>query len=237
MASDGPSEGAARGSGDAVGSSDVAGFGDTGGGRDDIAGRPAPGPTAAPATAAPASPASPATETTPPLTTPVAESTPPLTAPPPTTSTTPEYAERLWVPWTWWVLGLVAAALLCLEVTTTLTIGDIWRGWQVITVTVVAGFLVGWLVSQSQARVAVTGGDLVAGPARLPIRYVGEVRLVDADARRRLMGPAADPAAYTFVRAWIRLAVLIEITDPDDPTPYWLVSTRHPRALAAALGR
>ncbi|HSV37187.1 MAG TPA: DUF3093 family protein, partial [Nocardioidaceae bacterium] len=23
--------------------------------------------------------------------------------------------------------------------------------------------------------------------------------------------------------------------DPDDPTPYWLVSTRHPRTLAAAV--
>jgi hypothetical protein len=147
------------------------------------------------------------------------------------------YAERLWVPVMWWVLGIVAAGLLCLEVMTTLTVGRIWVGWQVVTVTVVAGVLLSWLISQSTALVEVVDGELVAGPAHLPLRHVGEVRLVDEAARRRLMGPGADPAAYTFVRAWIRQAVLIEITDPDDPTPYWLVSTRRPRALAAALGQ
>jgi Protein of unknown function (DUF3093) len=147
------------------------------------------------------------------------------------------YAERLWVPWTWWVLGIAAAALLCLEVLTTLTIGRIWVGWQAMTIAVVGGFLFGWLVSQSRTLVEVVGDELVAGPARLPLGHVGEVRLVDEAARRQLMGPGADPAAYTFVRAWVRLAVLIEVTDPDDPTPYWLVSTRRPQALAAALGR
>jgi hypothetical protein len=141
------------------------------------------------------------------------------------------------VPWTWWLLGIVGGGLLCLEVTTTLTVGDIWVGWQVITIAVVAGLLFGWLLSQSAARVEVVDGELVAGHAHLPVEYIGELRLVDDAARRRLMGPGADPTAYTFVRAWIRLAVLVEITDPDDPTPYWLVSTRHPTALAAALGR
>jgi hypothetical protein len=31
--------------------------------------------------------------------------------------------------------------------------------------------------------------------------------------------------------------VRIEVTDPHDSTPYWIVSTRHPDALVAALGR
>jgi hypothetical protein len=29
--------------------------------------------------------------------------------------------------------------------------------------------------------------------------------------------------------------VRIEVLDPDDPTPYWVVSTRHPERLIAAL--
>jgi len=27
----------------------------------------------------------------------------------------------------------------------------------------------------------------------------------------------------------------VEVTDPDDPTPYWLLATRDPQRLAAAL--
>ena len=29
--------------------------------------------------------------------------------------------------------------------------------------------------------------------------------------------------------------VLLVLDDPDDPTPYWLVSTRHPEKVLAAL--
>jgi hypothetical protein len=31
--------------------------------------------------------------------------------------------------------------------------------------------------------------------------------------------------------------VLLVLDDPEDPTPYWLVSTRHPDRVLSALGR
>jgi hypothetical protein len=37
------------------------------------------------------------------------------------------------------------------------------------------------------------------------------------------------------LRAWARTAVRVEVLDPADPTPYWLVSTRRPDELAAAI--
>ncbi|MGW9267500.1 DUF3093 family protein, partial [Gordonia terrae] len=37
-------------------------------------------------------------------------------------------------------------------------------------------------------------------------------------------------------RSWVKTMVLIVLDDPDDPTPYWLVSTRRPAELLAALG-
>ena len=147
------------------------------------------------------------------------------------------YRERLWVPWPWWVLGLFSGAMLSLEVMATLALGRLWIGWMVLTPVTVVGVIVAWLVTQSLTRVEVVDGELVAGPARLPASCIGDLRLVDTAARRRLMGPEANPAAYTFVRPWVRTAVLVEVTDPADPTPYWLVSTRHPFRLAAALGR
>jgi hypothetical protein len=33
----------------------------------------------------------------------------------------------------------------------------------------------------------------------------------------------------------VRGGVRVDVADPDDPTPYWLVSSRHPDKLAEAL--
>ena len=51
----------------------------------------------------------------------------------------------------------------------------------------------------------------------------------------RLAGRDADARAYLLLRPYLRRAVRIAIDDPADPTPYWLVSTRRPTRLAAAL--
>jgi Protein of unknown function (DUF3093) len=37
------------------------------------------------------------------------------------------------------------------------------------------------------------------------------------------------------LRPYIATAVEITLNDPDDPVPYWLVSSRRPRAFAAAV--
>ena len=42
--------------------------------------------------------------------------------------------------------------------------------------------------------------------------------------------------AFVAIRPWIGPGVQIILDDPDDPTPYWVVSTRHPRRLMAAMG-
>ena len=49
------------------------------------------------------------------------------------------------------------------------------------------------------------------------------------------LGPELDPMAYMMIRGWIRRIVRIEITDPDDPTPYWVFSVRDAPGLLAAL--
>ena len=51
----------------------------------------------------------------------------------------------------------------------------------------------------------------------------------------RQLGHAVVLLSPHLVRPYVRRGVLVRVTDPDDPTPYWLVSSRHPRTLAAAL--
>ncbi|WP_448629295.1 DUF3093 domain-containing protein [Cellulomonas soli] len=84
-------------------------------------------------------------------------------------------------------------------------------------------------------RVAVVDGELLAGRARIDVAWLGEVTTLDRAGLRAAMGPDLDARAYVCVRAWISGAVRVELRDPQDPTPYWLISTRHPARLAAAL--
>jgi hypothetical protein len=44
-----------------------------------------------------------------------------------------------------------------------------------------------------------------------------------------------DMRAWLLIRGYISPIVRIQITDPNDPAPYWIVSTRNPQKLAAAI--
>ena len=52
-----------------------------------------------------------------------------------------------------------------------------------------------------------------------------------------MAGPEADARAFLLLRPYLKRAVRVEITDPADPAPYWLVSSRRPDELAGALHR
>jgi hypothetical protein len=52
-----------------------------------------------------------------------------------------------------------------------------------------------------------------------------------------LRGPRADPRARLMLRPYLKRAVYIALADPGSDVPYWLVATRHPAELAAAIER
>lgn len=83
--------------------------------------------------------------------------------------------------------------------------------------------------------VEVADGHLRAGRARIPLALLAEPVPLDVAATRRELGPDLDARAYVCLRSWARTAVHVAVVDPQDPTPYWLVSTRRPAALAAAI--
>ena len=108
-----------------------------------------------------------------------------------------------------------------------------WLGYAVLIP--LAALVLVWL---GRVRVQVRDGELRAGPATLPLRYVGRVDVIrDRDAKQVALGPDLDPAAYMLHRAWVKPVVRLEVTDPQDPTPYWVVSVRDADALVRALGR
>jgi len=141
-----------------------------------------------------------------------------------------EYGERLAVPLRWWVQGTMLVASLWLATIVALPPVAAW-----VVAGVALGLMTALLVGFGSARIRVGGGQLAAGRARIGAEHLGEAVPLDADATRRLAGPEADARAYLLLRPYLKRAVRVDITDPADPAPYWLLSTRRPDELAAAV--
>jgi hypothetical protein len=140
------------------------------------------------------------------------------------------YDERLGVPLRWWVQGVMLVATLWLALIVSLPGALAW------TFTGIAlALLVALLVSYGSPHVTVADGWFRAGRARIEAVHLGAVAALDPEESRRVAGPEADARAYLLLRPYLKRAVRVEITDPADPTPYWLVSSRHPDELARAV--
>ena len=150
--------------------------------------------------------------------------------PPVIDATEPVFAERLTVPLWWWPLGLGVATLLAAEVHMGYPGMRAWLPY-VVTVPLTCVMLV-WL---GRHRIQLSGGELRVGPAHVPVRHLGQVEVIHPAGKRRALGPDLDPAAFVLHCAWIGPMVRITITDPADPTPYWVFSVRRAEGLAALL--
>ncbi len=83
--------------------------------------------------------------------------------------------------------------------------------------------------------IEVTDTEFRAGRAHLPRTLVGEATAHTGAEATTQRGPALDARAWTLFRGYVRGVVRVEVTDPADPTPYWLVSARNPQAVVDAL--
>ena len=139
------------------------------------------------------------------------------------------YHERLTAPAALWVGALAVAVVLGLTVGAALGPVAATAGGVLL-----AGLSV-MVLLRSAAVVEVRDGDLVAGPARIPVRLLGPAEVLDGDRARAVRGPESDPAAFHLIRGWVAEGVRLEVLDPGDRTPYWFVATRRPARLAAAI--
>jgi hypothetical protein len=103
----------------------------------------------------------------------------------------------------------------------------------------IAGFLAvatSWLaLFLSAPRISVTSDALIINRATLDRAVIGELEHITRDNIFSERGPKLDFRAFTVFQGTVKEAVKIELKDPLDPTPYWLISTRRPTELIAAL--
>ena len=85
--------------------------------------------------------------------------------------------------------------------------------------------------------VEVRSGELRAGRAHIPVRLLGEPQVHAGDDARHARGAGLDPRSWHLIRGGIDGVVVLPVTDPDDPTTAWVISSRTPDRLAAAVRR
>jgi hypothetical protein len=153
------------------------------------------------------------------------------------------YVEQLRTPW-WWYLGAVGVALL-LGLEFAVAVPG-WLALASFAVLLPGGLLFVWRLSAG--RIEVSGGTVRAGVRSVAVTDIEQAIDLTPVELRRLVGRHGDPLAFTYIRSWIGPGVQLVLrppaepapavdADPDEhyPVPYWVLSSRHPDRLLAAL--
>jgi hypothetical protein len=139
------------------------------------------------------------------------------------------YEERLTAPRSWWLISVfvgISLGLVLLPFGTLPMLAGLAGGTAAAAVVASA---------YGSVRIRVVGDALIAGDARVPVSALGEAEVLDAEEARAWRTYKADVRAFLLLRAYIPTALRVEVTDPEDPTPYLYLSTREPERLAQAL--
>jgi hypothetical protein len=142
----------------------------------------------------------------------------------------PVYREVLRTPWWWYIVGLVVASLLAGEFHVA---GFHLTDWIPFGTLLPLSVVIVWWLGRS--RLEISGGEVRVRGAHLPVEYVSGSVSLDTRTLRRVVGREGDPAAFVSIRPWIGPGVQLWLDDPEDPTPYWVVSSRHPERVITAL--
>jgi len=141
---------------------------------------------------------------------------------------TTTYRERLWpAPWLFISTALVIPASLLVFLPISIPAGVVVA--IVLYAACVTALILGGPV------IEVDGGEFRAGRAKLPLSIVGSVEGFSGDEARAERGQRLDARTWLLIRGWISPLVKIQILDERDTAPYWVVSTRHPDAVVAAI--
>jgi hypothetical protein len=144
---------------------------------------------------------------------------------------TPIYRERLWPSLGMWTFLFAMSISLGIAYAQPFGAFIGWLTFGILSGAIIVGLLV------STPKIEVSYSTLQVGRAKLPISYVGQFRHLDSAATKLARSTNAHADAYLNLRGGISDTFIVEITDVDDPHPYWQFSTRNPEKLAAAIKR
>ena len=140
------------------------------------------------------------------------------------------YRESMRTPWWWYLIAVGVAGLLAGEFHIA---GLHLTDWIPFGTLIPLAIVIVWWLGHNSLEIA--DGELRIRGAHLPLTYVTGAVSLDEITLRRVVGREGDPAAFVSIRPWIGPGVQLWIDDEDDPTPYWIVSSRHPDRVVKAV--
>lgn len=138
------------------------------------------------------------------------------------------YRERLWPS-----VGLFIALLLLIPASLLVFLPINTLVGVVFAVVAYAGITI--LLVATAPVIEVTDTRLTAGRGVIALEFVGEPMAFEGEDASLQRGRGLDARAWVVIRGWVSPVVKLPLNDPADPTPYWLVSTRRPAELVAAV--
>ncbi len=141
-----------------------------------------------------------------------------------------DYVERLRVPSWWWLV--VAFFVLSLAV----AVFAYLPAWTAAAVTAaLGGGVVLVVIGYGSSTLRVDGSGLRVGHSSIEGRWISGVEALDAGAASAALGRDADHRDFLHTRPYIAGGVRVTLSDPADPHPHWIISTRRPAELARAI--
>ena len=130
-----------------------------------------------------------------------------------------------------WLIALVYFLILSLVI-------SIWAALGNTPAVVSLGILSIWLIVayfKSALTIEVDENELRVGAARIEHAYIGDAIALTPVEMKSIRTRDADPSAYLAIRFWSSNGLKLKISDPRDPTPYWLITSNKADDLVKAL--
>lgn len=139
------------------------------------------------------------------------------------------YQERLWPkPWVW-AVPVFLIAILAIAYGAAYGVTWAWTIFIPATALAVAG------ITALSGRIAVSDQSLRVGRAHIPVTVLCDLQIVEPTELTGFLRDG-DPRTFLMVRTWsTNKALRMTIDDSDDPHGHWLITTRHPHQLMAAI--
>jgi hypothetical protein len=136
------------------------------------------------------------------------------------------YREHLRTPYGWYPVALFVASLLAAEFHVGRYSLTDWIPWCTL---LPLSVIFVWMFGRSY--VEIRDGELKIRGAHIALSEITGAVALDAATLRRVVGREGDPAAFVSIRPWIGPGVQLWLDDPEDPTPYWVISSRTPQEV------
>ena len=133
-----------------------------------------------------------------------------------------------WPLWLWLFCLFIAGSL---AIAVEAAIGNT-AAWIVLLIQILG---LGWVSLSTPLPIDVDSTHLRVGSASIERRFITHATALTPHEMALTRGRNANPRCWMAIRFWVSPGVKIEISDPLDPTPYWLVSAKRASALAEAL--